>query len=198
MAYRRLYPQSISFPWAHDMIKLYYLLAVKAAMGIESGLENIRAAAPDGLLAEILKEIDEGKTPVSNTQVCKVLQTVVNEILGEGFKVINRDVEFLMETYTQLGSEKLTVKMLKLGQIKGIVTQLVHRVLTNGTLNLTGLGNKNKSASVPVADKSVIATPKAEKSKNKAPAQKKSPKAATPKAANTKIKTGAIAEKSAA
>lgn len=90
--------------WLHKVQKLNYLLAIKVGQAIGDkkwAPENIEKISASFTMSDIAKSFNMGKNPVSNTQMLKTLTTIVQSMIGEGYKPKSHDVNWLSEAYSR-------------------------------------------------------------------------------------------------
>lgn len=92
-------------------------------------------------IGEFFKISDDGrqiKLAVSNTKLSKALTTVIGAMLGEEFgkKVIGADVRFFKEAFSAYDWKKSVIKASSLKQVGFIITDICHRIATNGAYDL--------------------------------------------------------------
>lgn len=154
--------------WPAAAEKLNFLLTYQAA--VDLGI-NPKTVSDSYAMSNIAREFDMGKTPTSNTNMLKTLQTVVTAMLGEGYKATSHDVEFLKKAHTKKSRKALTLACANHRNFRGYMAEICNHIAF-GTAY--GLDYKTKKDSVST-------TPKPAKVEGKAP--KTAPKAATKKAA---------------
>ncbi len=97
-------------------------------------------------LRDKVKEINLGKTPTGTNQVCKLLQSVIDEILPndeeEGFpvyKVNSQDVAYLDDLYDKKSEQHiLTVRVSNDAFFHRILVDVCYRVITNDKHGVDG------------------------------------------------------------
>ena len=90
-------------------------------------------------ICEKAKGCDVGATPTSNTQMLKQLQIIIDGILfednGKGenvYKAIKKDVMYILYTMCKRsGKNRLTVSMPRPTTMCKLVTEVLHRIVTN-------------------------------------------------------------------
>lgn len=88
-------------------------------------------------ISDIARQIDLGKTPISNTALLKQLQTIVDAIIYEEengkntYKVTSYDVNYVIATMTRRGKSG-TVVSPKPSTMHMIVMDVLHRIITDG------------------------------------------------------------------
>lgn len=88
-------------------------------------------------ISDIARQIDMGKTPTSNNQILKQLQSIVDSIIYEAdgeknvYKVTSHDVNYIVQTMTKR-SKSGTVVAPKASTMHILVMDVLHRIATNG------------------------------------------------------------------
>lgn len=140
----------LSTSWQYDASKFNKLLCLRAAVELGYDKDDIKKLSEKYSLQSKAKEIEMGKTPTSNTQICKLLQKVIDQIVfvpkivdGEPieenvYRCNNHDVQYLLALYTKKGKEKLSVAVSKDDFLRRIIATVLHRVVTNGRYSVEG------------------------------------------------------------
>lgn len=72
------------------------LLKISDSYAMNKINEAVRASAVDDAVAN----------PISNTSLCKEMQTIVNDCIGDGYKVTSHDVKFLLHCWAKKDNKK--------------------------------------------------------------------------------------------
>lgn len=100
-------------------------------------------------MSKIVTSIELGKTPTSNTQVCKKLQEVIDCVLptdkdGKSiYKCNSHDVAYLDACYAKRGKASLSVAMAKHDFLRRLVTDIMHRIVCGETYSVEYKRNNN-------------------------------------------------------
>lgn len=129
--------------WSYTASKFNQMMCLRCAKDLGIDCNKI---AKSYYMSETAKKIDLGKTPTSNTQVCKVLQQVIDQMLPNRtdddkviYKVNNHDVAYIMDLYCRKSSQsKLTVKVANDSFFRRILFDIAHRLITNGKYDAEG------------------------------------------------------------
>ena len=129
--------------WQYTASKFNQLMCLRAAQELGA---DVKAIAKSYYLKEAVKQIDMGKTPTSNTQVCKLLQRVIDEMLpnedADGkpiYKCNNHDVAYLDDLYGRKSSKaKLTVRVSNDNYLRRILVDIAHRLITGTMYGVDG------------------------------------------------------------
>lgn len=127
--------------WHHMVAKFNYLLLTYAIENLvknkeirESEVAKIRDSYH---MKEIARAINLGETPTSNTQMLKQLNTIIAAIIGEEVKIgdkavkaTSHDVFWLQGVYMSKNKKALTAKQATNNQLQGIITEIMHGLLT--------------------------------------------------------------------
>lgn len=112
--------------WYHIAQKFNFLLTAQKAKDL--GVDP-RAINDSYEMSEIAKAFDMGKNPVSNTNLLKSLQTLITAMLGEGYKAVSHDVNFLVSVYTKKGRKALSVNCANHKYFVAYVAEVCHRIV---------------------------------------------------------------------
>ena len=176
--------------WQYDVQKFNQLLCLRAAKELKFSAAEIKKITKTFYLEEQARKIEMGETPDSNTQICKMLQKVIDSIVcaadsnaEKPYKCNNHDVSYLLMCYTKKGKNALGVAVAKHDVLRRLVMDVCYRIITNGRYDLeyktikTPVSAKSpeQSAAKPAEKKAAkpAAKPKAKKAEKK-PADKKS------------------------
>lgn len=143
--------------WINHLEKFNLLLTLRAAtelMGIDKGATDkqkkefsavLKTINDSYYMKEKAKELDMGKTPTSNNQICKQLQMVIDKILFVAsendpaintYKANNHDVAYLLMCYTKKGKGALKVVAAKHTYVERLIVEIIHRILTGKTYTI--------------------------------------------------------------
>lgn len=129
--------------WQYTASKFNQLMCLRQAKELGA---NIQKIAKSYFLQDAVKKIDMGGTPTSNTQVCKLLQRVIDEMIPnedeEGkpiYKVNNYDVRYLDDLYGQKSKNaKITVRVSNDTYLRRILVDIAYRLVTGGMYGVDG------------------------------------------------------------
>lgn len=113
--------------WLYMAEQLNMLMTAKKAkdLGIDPKSVNDSYA-----MSNIAREINLGKDPTSNTNMLKTLQSVITAMLGDGYKAVSHDVNFLWSVYTKKNRKALTVTAANHKALRGYLAEICHRIVT--------------------------------------------------------------------
>jgi len=87
-------------------------------------------------MSKLARDIDLGKTPCSKTNLLKTLQTIVNAMIGEDYKAITHDVNYILAVYSKKGRKALTVTASNHKQMRQIIMEICHRIVMNSRYDI--------------------------------------------------------------
>lgn len=130
--------------WKYSVERFNQLLALRAANELKMTKDQIKKICDSFYMNSLSRQIDMGKTPDSNTAICKQLQQVFDEILYEDndsgkniYRVNSHDVAYLLMCYTKRSNKKLlTVSVAKNVYMHRLILDIMHRVVTGKTYDL--------------------------------------------------------------
>ena len=112
--------------WIYILEHFNCLLTMRAAQDL--GLDP-KEVNDSYAMNKLSREINLGKNPVSNTNIVKTLQKVVNAMIGEEFKATSHDQKFIDMVYTRKSREALKVTCGNHRQLRGILAQVCHKLV---------------------------------------------------------------------
>ena len=113
--------------WLHMVEKFNFLLTAQKA--VDLGIDP-KAINDSYAMSEIAKGYDLGKNPASKTNLLKTLQTIVTAMIGEEYKAVSHDVNFLLSVYSRKSRKALTVTCANHKYMRGYVMEICHRIVT--------------------------------------------------------------------
>ena len=116
--------------WVYKLEKFNCLLTAKKAVDLGINLKDINDSYA---MNDISKGIDLGKTPTSNTQILKNLQTIVDAMLGEEYKATSHDVNYLNSVYSKKGKKALAVSCANHRYLCDYLARICHRIVTGAS-----------------------------------------------------------------
>ena len=116
--------------WAYMIEKFNLLMTCQKAkdLGIDPTAINDSYA-----MSEIAKGYDLGKNPASKTNLLKTLTVIVQAMVGEEYKPVSHDVNFLLSVYSRKSRKALTVTCANHKYMRGYVMEICHRIETGKT-----------------------------------------------------------------
>ena len=104
-----------------------FLLTAQKA--IDLGL-NPKDVNDSYAMSEIAAQYDMGKNPTSKTNMLRTLTTVVQAMLGEEYKPVSHDVNFLLSVYSRKNRRALTVSCANHRSFRNYIAEICHRIVT--------------------------------------------------------------------
>ncbi len=148
--------------WEHNVSRFNQLLCLRAAQELGYTASEMSKLAKTYFLQKKAEELAQGKTPVSNTQLCKLLQSVIDAILppadeekGNAYKCNNHDVRYLLMCYTKKGRNALSVAVSKDGFLRNLVMDIMHRIIEGKLYSLEYKTKKGCDMYVRTAEKEI-------------------------------------------
>lgn len=116
--------------WAYMIEKFNLLMTCQKAkdLGIDPAAINDSYA-----MSEIANGYDLGKNPASKTNLLKTLTAIVQAMVGEEYKPVSHDVNFLLSVYSRKSRKALTVTCANHKYMRGYVMEICHRIVTGKT-----------------------------------------------------------------
>lgn len=138
--------------WELTASAVNQLMCLRVAKELGADVDKI---AKSYFLKEKAREIKLGKTPTSNSQVCKLLQAVIDEILPcneddtPAYKCNNYDVKYLDALYGKKSNKNmLTVRVSNDAFFRRILVDICYRLVTGSKYGVDGYkGYKDETAS---------------------------------------------------
>lgn len=167
----------IEHKWEYTIQKFNYLLCIRVAQETKKEKEFkkwLEEASRNYSMNALSKAIELGETPTSNTQMCKVLQRIIDEMFfdddGKGkniTKVNNRDVNYLLQCYTKKSKTPLAVTSAKHSLLNSIIMDIAHKIILDKDYTIEYKVEKEKPLSsqngeVKVVEKGTKKTTKKE------------------------------------
>lgn len=116
--------------WAYMVEKFNLLMTCQKAkdLGVDPTAINDSYA-----MSEIAKGYDLGKNPASKTNLLKTLTAIVQAMVGEEYKPVSHDVNFLLSVYSRKSRKALTVTCANHKYMRGYIMEICHRIVTGKT-----------------------------------------------------------------
>lgn len=133
----------LSTDWQFKVEKFNQLLALRAANELKLSKAQINKICDSFYMNSLARQVEMGKTPDSNTAICKQLQQVLDAVLfednGKGknvYRVNNHDVAYILMCYTKRGKKVLSVSVAKNVYMHRLFLDVAHRIVTNKAYDL--------------------------------------------------------------
>lgn len=113
--------------WVHMIEKFNLIMTCQKAkdLGIDPTAINDSYA-----MSEIAKGYDLGKNPASKTNLLKTLTAIVQAMIGEEYKPVSHDVNFLLSVYSRKSRKALTVSCANHKYMRNYIMEICHRIVT--------------------------------------------------------------------
>ena len=112
--------------WAAMVEKLNFLMTAQKAQDL--GIDP-KAVHDSYAMSDIARQIDMGKTPTSKTNILKTVQAIVTAMIGEEYKAVSHDVNFLMSVYSRKNRKALTVSCANHKYMRQYMMEICHRIV---------------------------------------------------------------------
>jgi hypothetical protein len=123
----------IDAEWNVYISILNQALCMRVAEEIGMTKSEINEIAQSYYMKKAAQKIAEGKPAISNNELCKRLQNLINDIFAsDEFKCNNHDVKYLILTYARKGKKALSVAVSRDGQLCMLIADVLHRIATDG------------------------------------------------------------------
>ena len=116
--------------WAHKMQKFNCALTAQKALDLGASTADLKEINDSYNMSSIAQAIDMGKNPCSKTNLLKSLQSVVTDMLGDGYKVTSHDVNYLLSVYSKKGKKALAVSCASHRHLAVYIGRVCHRIVT--------------------------------------------------------------------
>ena len=113
--------------WPHIAQKINCLLTMRTCK--ELGIDY-KTVADNYNMSKLAAEIDMGKTPTSNTQILKLMNTLISAMIGADYKATSHDVAYLLQVYARKQSGKaLTLVCSNHKYFVGYMAEVAYRIV---------------------------------------------------------------------
>jgi hypothetical protein len=113
--------------WLYMAENLNMLMTAQKAQDL--GLDP-KQVSDSFAMSSISRDIDLGKNPTSKTNMLKTLQAVVSAMIGDQYKVLSHDVNFLLSAYSKKNRKALTITTANHKTMRGLLAEICHRIVT--------------------------------------------------------------------
>lgn len=113
--------------WNYMIEKLNFLLTAQKCkdLGVDPKSVNDSYA-----MNAISREIDLGKNPTSKTNILKTLTQVVQAMIGDEYKPVSHDVNYLLTIYAKKNRQALSVTCATHRYMRNYIAEICHRIVT--------------------------------------------------------------------
>jgi hypothetical protein len=119
--------------WPYLIEKFNMLMTAQKA--IDLGIDP-KSISDSYAMSKIAAEKNMGKTPTSKTNILKTLQIVVTAMIGEEYKALSHDVNYLLSIYSKKSRKALTVVCANHRYMRNYMAEICHRIVTGKTYNV--------------------------------------------------------------
>lgn len=112
--------------WPQMVEKFNLLLTCQKAQDLGIDPKSINDSYA---MSELAKAIDMGKSPTSKTNILKTLTGVVQAMIGDEYKPVSHDVNFLLSVYSRKSRKALTVTCANHKYLRGYMMEICHRII---------------------------------------------------------------------
>lgn len=119
--------------WYLEAEAMNRAMTLQAALDLGVAKEDITKINDSYAMSELAAQIDMGKNPCSKTQLLKTLTKVVQAMIGEEYKPVSHDVNFLMRVYSKKSRKALTVTCANHKYMREYLMNICNRIVTGGT-----------------------------------------------------------------
>lgn len=116
--------------WAYMIEKFNLLMTCQKAKDLGIDPKDINDSYA---MSEVAKGYDLGKNPASKTNLLKTLTAIVQAMVGEEYKPVSHDVNFLLSVYSRKSRKALTVTCANHKYMRGYIMEICHRIVTGKT-----------------------------------------------------------------
>lgn len=116
--------------WIYAVEKFNMLMTARKCeeLGIDPTSVNDSFA-----MSRIAKQYDLGKNPASKTNILKTMQSIVTMMIGDQYKPVSHDVNYILSIYAKKSNRKaLTVSCANHKYMRQYMAEICHRLVTGG------------------------------------------------------------------
>ena len=151
----------LSTVWQYKVEYLGLVMAIRLAKDLNNPA-IAKAMKTDYRMKDLARKLANGETPTSNTQVVKLVQGIMDEILPGSGKVNNHDIKYLENVMTKAGREAKTVQVGGTKQMHGFFLDMMNAIITESGYGVSYKKEREKKADAPKSDKGEAETVKVE------------------------------------
>lgn len=119
--------------WAYMIEKLNMLMTAQKAVDLGIDPKDINDSYA---MNKISREYNLGKNPASKTNLLKTLTLIVQAMIGEEYKPVSHDVNFLLSVYSRKSRKALTVTCANHKYMRGYMMEICHRIVMGKTYDI--------------------------------------------------------------
>lgn len=129
--------KNLPLDWYYDLQALNKRLTLKVALALGLDTKEIRKINDSYNMHKLAEEVDLGKTPESDTQCVKHMQSVFNKFCPDSGKVNKYDLGYIMACYSKKNKKRaLSVICSKHDDLMLLMEDVMHRVITGKVYGL--------------------------------------------------------------
>ena len=129
--------------WKNDVENLNQILTLLAAKEMGASAAELKAISQSYYMSKVTAAVDAGKTPMSNTQLVKMLQGICDKVLGESVvRVNNHDIAYIIAAHTKKGRGRLAVGTADHALMHRLFLDVMHRCVTGAVYEVEFKKNK--------------------------------------------------------
>lgn len=140
----------LSSLWKYKVEKLGLLLAMRAAKELGMPVDELTKMTKDYRMTDLARAEKMGETPSSNTQITKLIQNILDEVLPAAGKANSHDATYMWLASTRAGKEAKTLKVCDGRLAMNLFTDVANRIVTDGVYSVDY--KKVEGAAPAVAD----------------------------------------------
>lgn len=110
--------------WNYMIDKLGMHLTVKVAYEVDSRLKSKIESMYE--LKKIAQQVDLGNNPCSKTKILKTVQSIVDAMLGDGYKASSHDVAFILNSITKVSKGRDAISMVNDRTLRRIIADVCY------------------------------------------------------------------------
>ena len=137
--------------WQYKVERFNQLMCLKVALELGLTKGEMNEISKTFYLSKMAEKIEQGKTPTSNTQALKELQSVIDAIIfednGNGknkYKANSHDIAYLDRCIAKRGRSLLTVSVVNSRITRELVAEILNRIVTDKKYDVEYRKNKVK------------------------------------------------------
>ena len=129
--------------WTNDVEGLNQILTLRVAQEMGASAAELKSISKSYFMSKATDAMETGKTPTSNTQLVKTLQSICDKILGENaVRVNNHDIAYIVAAHTKKGRGKISVNTANHDFMRRLVLDVLHRCVTGAMYEVEYKKNK--------------------------------------------------------
>lgn len=117
--------------WYYELQAFNKRLALRVARELKISEKRIKEIDTSYSMDKLAQEIALGRTPDSNNQCVKHMQTIIDKLDPDCGKVNNRDLSYVLNCYTKKGRSALKVVCSKHNLLMSILMDVWYRIATD-------------------------------------------------------------------